>query len=226
MELELTLDLGSTHLGSLENMERHIDRAAGLPVMLKAQLFEAEDAGPNCWLSFDLYAQAWEYAQSCGVKLFASVFSDKLARQLSELDRSLCKLAVSKRSLILDPWMEFDKPPMRSLFDRWIVSYPLTEATIGEAPNVRKLLCISEYPTWYYPALTAVDWSVWHGWSSHTFGFEVELGLIRHLESVGDHRKFMIEKHVRLDSRNSCPDATFAVSWDEVKQYVKDSTNT
>jgi len=227
MELTIVLDIGSTHLWSLDNLKKHIDRAAGLPVMVKAQLFPLGMAGPNCYLPFDLYAKAHEYATSVGVRLFASVFTPELAQQLSELDGRLCKLAAPMRHLINELYDHTSgKPIVRGLFKNWIVSYPLTEAYIGEAPNVSKLLCISEYPTWYRPELRGLDWTAWHGWSSHTFGFGVELDLVNHIEQEGTHREFIIEKHVRLEDRTSCPDATFAVSWDDVRKFVRDVSQT
>lgn len=226
MELTLTLDIGSDHLCDLGRLKAHIDRAAGLPVMLKAQLFPMEMTGPNVWLPLDLYRQAWEYAESKGVRLYASVFSADLAYDLSKIDRRLSKLASPMRHLIDEPWYHADQiAPVRALFDKWIVSYPLTEARHGEAKNVTQLLCISEYPTWYRPAIEAVDWTAWDGWSSHTFGFEVELDLLRHVDQAGAHKDFYIEKHVRLDRRDTCPDATYAVSWDEVRDFIKDSTS-
>ena len=216
MELDLILDIGSTHLGDPKLLKQHIDCASRLPVKLKAQLFPREAAGPNTYLPLEMYREAWEYAESKEVTMFSSVFSIPLAIELSAIDNSQVKLSYSMRGML--PTM---LDPSLPLFDFVYMSIPYTEAPRVHDPQVAYLLCIPEYPVLHDIPVRSIDWEMFDGFSDHTLGIKQTVDLIHAVQDTGRIRRFTIEKHVRLLDSRACPDSTFAITWDQVEELIR-----
>lgn len=213
MKAILTLDIGSTHGGTDAGMAMHIAECARRPqVLLKAQLFTGSYKGPNTVLPRDVYERAWRKSKDLGLRLYASVFDLENLLWLSRLDDSIVKLSYGMRKDLYQAAVDH--------YRHVVISIPYTEACVQYPDNVTRMLCIPEYPVMYDIRHDLIDWTMYDGFSSHLIGIDEDLKIISRASDMGMN-EFLLEKHVRLNGKTSCPDATFAITWDDVDRLLQ-----
>jgi len=215
MRVALTVDIGSTHEGSLSRLKQHIDVAATMsaPVAVKCQLFKREDSGPNIWLDPELYKAGYEYAKSKGITYYASCFDLGTLRYAASVDDTVVKLAYSKR---LELCCEAGR-----LFKHVIMSGDYLDACLALAkPKFYRLLCLPVYPVWHPIRAEQIPWVNYDGWSSHCLGIDEDYRVLQ-AAKADDVQDFLVEKHVRHEGPPGCPDACFAVTWGSIYDLLQ-----
>lgn len=208
----IVADIGSCHGNRLAYFERAIAVAKDLRVQLKCQLFGKDIAtGGNVLLQTGIYVTATELAQHAGVPLFASIWSYAdydLARSVAKATgASIVKFAYSQRNNALIEQATRD-------FATVYVSCQHLDLRNDDPPNLRRLLCIPEYPVYGQPALDCCFPAPFYGFSDHT------LGVVCSMYAFAKGAE-LVEKHVKFEGYADCPDAKFAIDEHELGKLVE-----
>lgn len=222
-------EIGSTHGGSKEECKKAIANAAALCIKdCKFQLLEEEHLKneDNILLPWDWAKELVDFGKSYDVNVFFSVWSRKGLKVAIDAGCKTIKLAASA-----NPNYIFD-----------VTSISLADGSLGitctcnleiiyssssknqklymsysNSKNVKHLFCISEYPVLY-----KIDFSIlkdFDGFSDHTVGFSQTDDAYNTFLFSDDKSEKIIEKHVS-QTDCSCGDNRFAVTWDEVKEFL------
>ncbi|MFX1570627.1 MAG: N-acetylneuraminate synthase family protein [Promethearchaeota archaeon] len=106
-------------------------------IVIKWQLFK--EAGKNIPLEHDIFKYAYDYAKKLGYQTTSSVFDKESLDFLLQFDIPFVKIA-NNRSL---DWLMGEIPRKIPIY----VSYgSVDELKIAPQENIKRLLCISDYP--------------------------------------------------------------------------------
>lgn len=201
-------EVGSTHMGKMSHCIESIQRAKDAGAWaVKFQLFPNEEKftkSGNVYLSFEYFKECVEFSEKIGIACSASVFSPELLKRLLEIKPPFIKFAYSQNELI-------DSLKGLSIASEIIVSTD----HLGLSEKIRtftKLLCIPQYPV-YSQLCFDECFPPFDGFSDHTLGINQSIEAARNGATI-------IEKHVTLRGAQ-CPDAKFAISYDELKNLVR-----
>ncbi len=164
----------------------------------------------------------FEIAKDCSIGLFASVFSEKGAKEILEYDVPYIKLASPKSTRLLPETYEQIAEAVPA--DVKIIASADEESAIEMSRflgielfggNSRLLYCPEGHP----PTITRVNlrnftMGEYWGFSDHTPGIRTPLAFIR----VGAQ---MIEKHLKTEGDNDCVDAAFSADPKTMKQLCR-----
>lgn len=205
--LELIADLGSCHLGKIENVFKAVDRCVENKVdVLKFQLFGEEFAkNGNIIFERSWWKDVYEYAV-CKNKLSitASVFDMEAVRMLNDYYVPFIKLAFSQKDKV-DEVLRITKHHIMLSCDEDSIEH------FSKYEYVTKLYCVSQYPVPYEIDFEGLP-KKFDGFSDHTRG-------VKQTKRAIDEGFLLIEKHLRLDgssllrpSESYVPDYKVAVT--------------
>jgi N-acetylneuraminate synthase/N,N'-diacetyllegionaminate synthase len=187
---------------ALESVERA--KEAGCAA-LKFQLFPNEytyTSVGNKWLDPDIFLQCFEKGKEIGLPVSASVFGLNEFLFLKSLKPEFIKFSYGNKDKIF-----MIEATIAEGIEAIISSDVMTKPNYPEATH---LYCLPIYPVPYVVDFTGL-FPLFDGFSDHT------MGINQTFKAVNAGAK-VIEKHVRLDYETNCPDAKFAVTFEELKK--------
>jgi len=211
--VQIILDFGSgnTCQNKWTIAKRMIDELSAVDskkheVVIKWQLFEK--AGNNVPLDREIFKKAHNYASELGYKTTASVFDVPSLEYLLQFNVPFIKIANNReaRSLI-------GETPRKVLV---YASYgDIEDCKLAAKENVRRLLCVSEYPASVeaYSANFDLDLYVGHwgyGLSDHTETFDL----------FSRHKPEIIEWHFKLKDSKGLDAGKFARTPNQLKEAL------
>jgi len=210
--MRIIAEVGSTHGGRLELCKRAVDICVELKVdAVKFQLFpnKAPFVGSgNVWLPPDIFLETVEYAHEQNMQCSASVFDEDSFEFLLSTSPDFIKFAYSKKDRL--DWI---KDTLSNGYEAIVSCDVMTEASLPKHANLKKLLCIPQYPVYFQVAFDAL-FPRFDGFSDHTLGFEQSLLAM-------DAGAKILEKHIKLSANDSsCPDSHFSLSPAELATMV------
>jgi len=202
-------EIGSTHDGKLANCMKAIGCAAEAGVQdVKFQLLEKEHAkNGNVSICPSWLPELVKYGRSSDVNVFASAWSLQSIVALADSGATSIKFAYSARleQGLIDT--------AQTHFKEVIVS---SDVMTGPLPGVINLFCIPQYPVYFKVDFAEIFNAGFDGFSDHTLGINQTIDAIRAGARI-------IEKHVCQCPGSKCPDARFAISWDQVKLLKREA---
>ena len=233
MAIHVIAEIGSNWGGDVELGKIHIKNAKESGASyVKFQMWRASDLYESThpyWnevkrseLTENVAKELKGYADKIGIKWFCSVFYPKAVDFLESVDVPLYKIASRTSRLV-------DKFSLETINNVAKTKKP-TFISTGEGADKQKIAklfssgtakftyCISKYPT----PDSEIDWQQivnYNFFSDHTLGITIPIAYAALRKQLSGEDVF-IEKHVRLEG-NKGPDASFAISYDELSDLVK-----
>jgi len=207
--IRIIAELGSCHEGKLTLLKEAVDRCADMGIdALKVQLFpNTKDftATGDIWLPPDVFLEGKEYAEQVGVPFSASVFGEDEFDFLLRTNPPFIKISYSQKNRA--DWI-------RESLDEGLETIVSCDVMTDKLVPAKctKLFCVPLYPVYFQVRFDNL-FPRFDGFSDHTMGFD------QTLESVSEGAT-VIEKHMRLGSTVSCPDAYFSLSPAEMAAMV------
>ena len=205
MSTRIIAEIGSTHDGKKDECLNAIKSAADVGIHdVKFQLLEDYHLkSGNIPLSKDWLPDLIEYGNENRVNVFASCWSSSSLNTLKMAGAKTVKIAYSANENI-DLVTE-----ACYLFTEVIISGDIMHY-VGIGID---LFCIPQYPIYHKINFDGL-FPPFHGFSDHT------LGIRQSMKAITEGAR-IIEKHVCQCPNSPCPDAKFAISWDQMKSLVK-----